>query len=359
MTRQSGSGNLPIRCPDGKKFAFTIIDDTDVSTVENARPIYDLLSENGLRTTKTVWPLQPSARAITGGDSLDNPEYREWVQDLRKRGFEIALHGVADGSSSRARIIEGLDEYKRILGEYPVVHVNHVGQSEGIYWGADRFDFPVRWLYRLYRRQCGSEPDSFGADEVSPHFWGDLCRKRLKYVRNMVFQDINTLKMDPLMPYHDPRRSYVRHWFSSSYGSGINAFCEMISEANQDRLEAEGGACILYSHLGSTFYPLRADLKHLIRRLSERDGWFVPVTTLLDFLGTQRGWCDVSQHRTTFQMMQWNWFLQQSAKSRPVQKIMCALPPRLRMPLPRKSPFGTAQTDAKALSLWDSTSGAD
>ena len=43
--------------PDGKLFAFSIIDDTDLSTLENVRPVYDYISELGLRTTKTVWML--------------------------------------------------------------------------------------------------------------------------------------------------------------------------------------------------------------------------------------------------------------------------------------------------------------
>ena len=46
--------------PDGRQFAFTIMDDTDVATVANVGPIYRLLSDIGMRTTKTVCPQQPS-----------------------------------------------------------------------------------------------------------------------------------------------------------------------------------------------------------------------------------------------------------------------------------------------------------
>lgn len=35
--------------PDGKRFVFTIIDDTDVATLSNVKPVYDLLHECGLR----------------------------------------------------------------------------------------------------------------------------------------------------------------------------------------------------------------------------------------------------------------------------------------------------------------------
>ena len=36
--------------PNGKQFAFTIIDDTDKSTVENIKPVYDYLYSHGLKT---------------------------------------------------------------------------------------------------------------------------------------------------------------------------------------------------------------------------------------------------------------------------------------------------------------------
>jgi hypothetical protein len=39
--------------PGGKKFAFTIIDDTDNGTVSNLKPVYDLLNELGSNCTVT------------------------------------------------------------------------------------------------------------------------------------------------------------------------------------------------------------------------------------------------------------------------------------------------------------------
>jgi hypothetical protein len=44
-----------VKWPNGKSFAFTIVDDTDEATVNNVKPIYDLLYELGFKTTKTVW----------------------------------------------------------------------------------------------------------------------------------------------------------------------------------------------------------------------------------------------------------------------------------------------------------------
>ena len=48
----------PIDWPDGKSFAFTVFDDTDNATVERVSPVYALRTDLGLRTTKSVWPLE-------------------------------------------------------------------------------------------------------------------------------------------------------------------------------------------------------------------------------------------------------------------------------------------------------------
>ena len=47
-----------------------------------------------------------------------------------------------------------------------------------------------------------------GHVEGDPLFWGDLCRDRVRYVRNFTFADVNTLASCPLMPYHDPKRPW-------------------------------------------------------------------------------------------------------------------------------------------------------
>jgi hypothetical protein len=94
------------------------------------------------------------------------------------------------------------------------------------------------------------------------------------------------------MPYHDPDRPYVNRWFASTEGATISGFLERLSEANQDRLEAEGGCCIIYTHFGLGFCPdgsLNARFVELMQRLSRRRGWFVPVSTMLDYIESKRG----------------------------------------------------------------------
>jgi hypothetical protein len=56
-----------VEWPNGKRFAFTIVDDTDDATVQKVRPVYDFLLELGIRSTKTVWPFGPAGKPVTGG----------------------------------------------------------------------------------------------------------------------------------------------------------------------------------------------------------------------------------------------------------------------------------------------------
>src|SRR3954464_4233273 len=69
--------------PDNRKFAFTILDDTDLSTIDNVGPIYQLLAELGMRTTKSVWPLASVPEGRQGGDSLQEADYLRFVLDLQ------------------------------------------------------------------------------------------------------------------------------------------------------------------------------------------------------------------------------------------------------------------------------------
>jgi len=72
----------------------------------------------------------------------------------------------------------------------------------------------------------------------------------------------------------------------------VASFTRMLREENQDRLEAEGGACIMYAHFAYGFanggVP-DARFKSLMERLRRKNGWFVPVAALLDYIAAQRG----------------------------------------------------------------------
>jgi hypothetical protein len=282
-----------IQWPDGRRFAFTVVDDTELSTVANVGPVYDLLGSLGLFTTKTVWPLGFRQTPRFGGDTLEDPEYLRWVRELDAGGFEIASHGATDHPSLREDTRAALDNFRDRLGTDPRVHVNHFGQTEAVYWGDARLDGVSKLAYQGLNRALRRVEHYYGHVDDSPYFWGDLCRDRIEYVRNYTFPDVRTTRMDPLMPYHDPRRPYVKFWFSSSDAPEVPEFCDLLSERNQERLCEEGGACIVYTHFAFGFTDnggLNKRFEYLIRRLAALPGWFVPVSTLLDHLKTQDGW---------------------------------------------------------------------
>ena len=281
-----------ITFPDGKRFAFSIVDDTDMATVERGRPLYEVLHKYGMRTTKTIWVLDATSDAHPPdrGDTLRNPEYRAFIADLRQKGFEIALHGVRGGSSVRADIITGLDEFRDEVGQYPTMHVNHSLNADNVYWGEHRWSFgPYRWAYRF-----ASKHEFSGDDPESAYFWGDLVQQRVRYVNQFTFGEINLLNVTPSMPYHLSDKPYVNLWFLTSDGDDLNRFEALLSPENIDRLEREGGVCLVYTHLSAGSFnkddAARARFEARIKDLASHDGWFAPASEILDHLSKQPGW---------------------------------------------------------------------
>lgn len=268
--------------PGGKRFAFSICDDADHGTLANVGPIYRLLEELGLRTTKTVWVFPPDPSHGFGGDCLGDPPYLEFVKGLKAKGFGVALHGVRSGDSTRPQIEEGFRIYAEAFGGPPTLHVNHARNRDNIHWGD-------AWLPR-WRRLLGQTTGRVfeGDREGTPYFWGDLCRRQIRYVRGRTFRGIDTLRADPFMPYHEERFPFVRAWFSSSDGEDGGRFARLISEENQEELEAGGGCCLVYTHFGTGFVDgagrVDPEVERLLRRLAARPGWFAPVEEILDFL---------------------------------------------------------------------------
>ena len=79
------------------------------------------------------------------------------------------------------------------------------------------------------------------------------------------------------MPYKDPTKPFVNYWFASSDGNNVKKFNKCISDKNQDRLEEEGGACIMYTHFADRFCShgkLSEKFKIQMKRLSKKK-WLV------------------------------------------------------------------------------------
>ncbi len=278
--------------PGGKRFAFTILDDTDVATVANVRPLYRLLERLGLRTTKTVWPVScpEGSGPFHGSETLEDADYRAFVLDLEARGFEVTWHGATMGSSRRERTLAAFERFCDVFGHPPTVHANHSFNRENLYWGVDRVDNPL--LAAVFRRTSGVPADYFqGHRPGSPYWWGDLSAQHISYARNLTFNELNTARLNPSMPYRDPRRPLVRWWFSASDAEDCAAFNALLQSPNQARLEEEGGVAIVATHLGKGFVrdgEVDATTRRLLEELAGRPGWFPPVRELLDWLRLQR-----------------------------------------------------------------------
>ena len=298
--------------PDGKRFAFTIVDDTDVATVANVGPVYELLKSLGMRTTKTVWPFRWHGKGsnFVSSQTLEDPAYVEFVKQLAADGFEIASHGATMESSDRATTEAALARHQELFGVIPRLYVNHSFNRENVYWGTDRIDDPI--LKRLYGRVNG-RPSGFyqGTVTGSSWWWGDLCQTHHEYVRNLTFSSLNVLKANPSMPYTDSSRPFVRSWFSSADADNCQEFIDLVTPDRVDQLEAEGGVCIISTHLGKRYVTdgrVHPDVERALRDIARRSGWFVPVSPLLDWLRTQQraataGTLPASEWRG----MQWRW----------------------------------------------------
>jgi hypothetical protein len=299
-----------VQWPDGKRFAFTVFDDPDAQTVEGGKRVYGLLADLGFRTTRGVWPgaavRTPNSRGATCADA----EYRQHTQSLRAAGFEVGYHNHTKHSSTRDEIIGGLEAFRDYFGHDPAAMANHYN-ADAMYWGPARLTPPVRSLYvaATAGRKNGRH---FGHVEGHPSYWGDICRDRIRYCRNFVFSNIDTLAACPWMPYHDETKPFVNAWYASTEGSNAPRFLNALTEANQDRLEESGGACIMYTHFGHGFVDeatgvMSPRFAQLMRRLSAKDGWFVPVSTLLDYLRAQQGLTELDTVERRRLEKRWLW----------------------------------------------------
>jgi hypothetical protein len=302
--------------PGGCDFAFTIIDDTDMTTMENGPLVYELLGDLGVMTTKSVWmfdgDIRPDNRNIIGTTCQD-ARYREWVRTLQAQGFEIALHSASWSRSTRSRVIEALELFNQYFGSYPKILVQHNDSvpNESMYWGPKRVGGVYRVMYELLMAIKREQRNIYhGHDENSPYFWGDICKEKIKYVRNFVYPGINTLSECPAMPYYDPERPYVNYWFAATEGPDVSTFNASLSEANQERLAEEGGASIVYTHFGNGFVVkgrLNSEFRRLMDSLARRNGWFVPVGGLLDYLLETRGPRTISHGERSRLERRWLW----------------------------------------------------
>jgi hypothetical protein len=273
--------------PHDRDFIFTIFDDTDVATLEYIRPIYDFLLDAGLRTTKSVWPLpcdEPSDYA--GSHTLADEPYAVYLRGLQAQGVEMAFHGATMCSSRRQDTAAALWRFREVFGRYPRCYAPHSRNRENLYWGRDRLTIP--FLRKIYDLLSDEPRDHYqGHLTDSPYFWGDWARRNLDYIRNFTCQATDMRRVFPRLCYSTARQSWVRAWFVSADADNVNAFNHLLRPENQERLQRDQGICIISTHFGKGFLvdgELHPTTRALLERLSRRNGWFAPVSDVLDFI---------------------------------------------------------------------------
>lgn len=299
----------PIVWPDGKRFAFSIFDDPDSQTWEAGRAIYGALRDLGFRTTKAVWPQGPVREASDHGLTCAAEGYVPWAQELAAAGFEAGYHCATSHTSFREETRQGLERFEAIFGHAPKTAANHYFCDENLYWGADRLSSWRRAAYNcLTRFQHAGR--YHGHQPGHPLFWGDLAQEKITYLRNFVFSDINCFNSCPFLPYHDPARPFVNQWYCATEGSNFGNFCQTMTDEAMDRLEAEGGLCIMYVHFGHQFYEdgrVQPAFLRIMERLARKNGWFAPVGTILDYIRAQRGDHRITDDERALLERRWLW----------------------------------------------------
>jgi hypothetical protein len=300
---------MNLQWPDGKRFAFTAVDDTDWTTIANTKPVYDLLADCGLRTTKSVWIFDGRDGVGYQGQTCQDPDYLAWVLNLQKTGFEISLHNAAPVTSLRMRTCAALGRFREYFGTKRFMHCNHRSCGDNLYWGDERLSGFRRRIYNYATgsRRCGRFR---GHVEGDPVFWGDLCREQVSYVRNFVFTEINTLKACPGMPYHDAAKPFVNQWFASSEGGSLYRFLRTYTRDSIDRLVEEGGLSIAYVHFGSNFVVdgrPHPEFQARMEYLALKGGWFVPASTVLDYLAGEKKPAERIVSPSTLSSLEYAW----------------------------------------------------
>ena len=280
--------------PHPYRGGFCITDDTDGADLESVRIVYEFMGSLGLRATKSVWVFEPQEAsgipalplAITKGVTLQDPAYLGYCRALASRGVEIALHGATGGNNRRELVQRA---FAVMDANFPPAstYICHARNADNPYW---QEKVVARGPLALALRLLARRHHCSGEDPASPYFWGDLCRQRIRYVRLMRTRRINTLDVNPSMPYFEREKPFVPGWFSATKRS----FREATTVEALDEIERDWGACVLYQYMsrwadkpaGRVLHAFAAGAERLAAR--ERV-WTDTVTRLLDRLRLTQG----------------------------------------------------------------------
>lgn len=227
---------------------FCITDDTDDATLIQTKAVYDFLVQHKFVTTKTVWPYSPSEpcgipatpQSTLRGITLENLEYLNYCKMLSSQGYEICLHGASAGNNIRKSTVEAFNFLNTHFGDSDTF-ICHSKNAENLYWENKVTSlFPFKQMLEHYSKHTTS-----GEITESPYFWGDICQSRVKQIRLYRTREINTLKVNPSMPYYDKNKPYVNYWFSATK----RRIADCATDYAIESLKKENGLIVLYQYL--------------------------------------------------------------------------------------------------------------
>ena len=269
-------------------------DDTDNSTLQSTRVVYEYCLERGIKPTRFVWTHKPTEQCgvlnpedpITG-ITFEDQAYCEYCRDLQSRGATFGFHGASAGNNTREQTLSGIERFECVMGYAPQLFISHMRNAENIYWGADRYANPV---LRSVARMLVIRATYHGNDENSPYFWADICRERIRYIRLYRTRSLNVLKKNPGMPFHDTRFPAVRYWYSAS-GQDIDLL-NRLTPARLNRISEEDGLILHYAHSAQFVDDPNAEYPNLLEPAcrgfdligSRDDVWCAGVNEVLDRL---------------------------------------------------------------------------
>ena len=117
---------------EGKNLNFLLTSDCDHAQYERLKRI---LGEKGIKVTIAVFVCIEKDQTLLSSHcskedtiSLQDKKFLDLViSTCLNYGHEIAFHGYSQISNTREQFLFGLDEFKRLIGFYPRVYIEHGG----------------------------------------------------------------------------------------------------------------------------------------------------------------------------------------------------------------------------------------
>ena len=116
---------------------IVITNDPDHGKIDDYKRVFSLLDRLNIKiTTSFFFKIKNYDSDLSKHcykdetHSLEEPAYKEFMQELYEDGHEIAFHGYSQISNTRDRFLEGLEIFKSTFGDYPYTYIEHGGNPK-------------------------------------------------------------------------------------------------------------------------------------------------------------------------------------------------------------------------------------